>query len=90
MAQGRRGATAKLSLAVACVVLAASGCKVGPDFRRPASPLAEHWIGEPPGSAAEPADLADWWTLFHDATLDAGNARGSRKVAPSLSQGKTR
>jgi NodT family efflux transporter outer membrane factor (OMF) lipoprotein len=70
MAQGRRGATAKLSLAVVCVVLASSGCKVGPDFRRPASPLAEHWIGEPPGSAAEPADMADWWTLFHDATLD--------------------
>jgi len=68
----RRGtdAAAKLSLAAACVALASSGCKVGPDFRRPASPVAEHWIGEPPGSAAEPADTANWWRLFNDATLD--------------------
>ena len=70
MAQRGRGAAAKLSLAVACAVLASSGCKVGPDFHRPASPVAEHWIGEPPGSVAEPANTADWWKLFHDATLD--------------------
>jgi len=47
-----------------------SSCKVGPNFERPASPVAEHWIAEPPGSTAEPADMADWWTLFNDATLD--------------------
>src|SRR6516164_6080877 len=68
----RRGtdAAAKLSLAAACILLASSGCKVGPDFRRPASPVAEHWIGEPPGSAAEPADTANWWRLFDDPTLN--------------------
>ena len=70
MAQTRKGATAKLSLAVACAVLTSSGCKVGPDFRRPASPVAEHWIGEPPGTAPEPLDTANWWRLFNDATLD--------------------
>jgi NodT family efflux transporter outer membrane factor (OMF) lipoprotein len=58
-------------LAVAGAVLAVSGCKVGPDFHRPPSPLADRWIGEPPGTAAEPADTANWWRLFHDATLDA-------------------
>jgi len=65
-----RGAAAKLTLAVTCAVLASSGCKVGPDFHRPASDVADHWIGEPPGSAPEPVDTANWWKLFHDATLD--------------------
>jgi NodT family efflux transporter outer membrane factor (OMF) lipoprotein len=66
-----RGAAAKLTLAVACAVLFSSSCKVGPDFHRPASEVAEHWIGESPGSAPEPVDTANWWTLFHDATLDS-------------------
>src|SRR5262249_42913315 len=70
MAHMGRGAAAKLTLAVTCAVLASSGCKVGPDFRRPASEVADHWIGEPPGSAPEPVDTANWWKLFHDATLD--------------------
>ena len=70
MAHRGRGAAAKLSLAVACAVLGAGGCKVGPDFHRPASPVAERWIGEAPGSAAEPADTANWWRLFNDTTLD--------------------
>jgi NodT family efflux transporter outer membrane factor (OMF) lipoprotein len=70
MAHTGRGAAAKLSLAVACVVLASSGCKVGPDFRRPESPVAEHWIGEPPGTTAEPTDTANWWRLFNDATMN--------------------
>ena len=70
MAHRRRGAAAKLTLAVAGAVLASSGCKVGPDFHRPASPVAEHWIGEAPGSAPEPPHTADWWKLFNDATLD--------------------
>src|SRR5215471_14458542 len=65
-----RAAAQQLSFAVACAALALSGCKVGPDFHRPASPVAEQWIGEPPGTAAEPVDTANWWTLFHDATLD--------------------
>jgi len=65
-----RAAAQQLSLAAACAALALSGCKVGPDFHRPATPVAEQWIGEPPGTAAEPVDTANWWTLFHDATLD--------------------
>jgi len=70
MAHMGRGAAAKLTLAVTCAMLASSGCKVGPDFHRPASDVADHWIGEPPGSAPEPVDTANWWKLFHDATLD--------------------
>ena len=71
MAHRGRGAAAKLSSAVACAVLAASGCKVGPDFHRPATPVEEHWIGEAPGTTAEPADTTHWWRLFNDPTLDS-------------------
>jgi NodT family efflux transporter outer membrane factor (OMF) lipoprotein len=72
MTDSRIGAAAKqLVSPAACVVLGAlSACMVGPNFERPASPVAEHWIGEPPGSAAEPTEMADWWKLFNDATLD--------------------
>lgn len=71
MAHRGRSAAAKLSLAVAGVMLASSGCKVGPDFQQPAAPVAEHWIGEPPESTAHPVDTANWWRLFNDATLDS-------------------
>ena len=55
---------------VTCALLALPGCKVGPDFARPASPVATHWIAEPAEAAAAPADTADWWRVFGDATLD--------------------
>jgi NodT family efflux transporter outer membrane factor (OMF) lipoprotein len=71
MADTRRGAAARqLLLPAACALLVLSACKVGPNFQRPASPVEEHWVGEPPGSAAEPADTANWWRLFNDATLN--------------------
>jgi NodT family efflux transporter outer membrane factor (OMF) lipoprotein len=54
----------------ACALLALSACKVGPNFQQPASPVEERWIGEPPGSTAEPADTANWWRLFNDTTLN--------------------
>ena len=69
MADPRGGAAPPLLLLAACA-LGLSACKVGPDFRQPAAPVADHWIGEPPGSAAEPADTANWWRLFNDATLN--------------------
>jgi NodT family efflux transporter outer membrane factor (OMF) lipoprotein len=55
---------------VTCALLALHGCKVGPDFARPSSAVAEHWIAEPPEAAAGAADTADWWRVFNDATLD--------------------
>jgi NodT family efflux transporter outer membrane factor (OMF) lipoprotein len=56
-------------LAVALVAL--SACKVGPDFKRPATTVAPHWIDEP--SAPLPADsaTAQWWQVLNDPTLDA-------------------
>ena len=56
---------------LACALLALPGCKVGPDFSRPASSVAAHWISEPPEAATGSAGTADWWRVFHDPTLDA-------------------
>jgi len=60
--------------AVACALFALHGCKVGPDFARPSSTVAAHWISEPPEAAPAPApapDTANWWRVFNDPTLDA-------------------
>ena len=67
---------------VAALALSASGCtspseylrngfKVGPNYRPPAAPVAEHWIDA--ADVRQPADnesLARWWTVFNDPTLD--------------------
>ncbi len=61
---------------VALVALA--GCKVGPNYRRPTTPIAPAFKEQPqPGqgwATASPADAAlksDWWTLYGDPRLDA-------------------
>jgi NodT family efflux transporter outer membrane factor (OMF) lipoprotein len=69
MADPRKGAAPRPLLLAACA-LGLSACMVGPDFKRPAAPVADHWIGEPPGTAAEPVDMATWWRLFNDPTLN--------------------
>ena len=69
-------------LILSCVLL--SGCaefrnwmhnghKVGPDYARPAAPIAEQWIdfNDPRViSDAHQVDDAAWWTTFGDPTLD--------------------
>ncbi|HSU77104.1 MAG TPA: efflux transporter outer membrane subunit [Burkholderiales bacterium] len=55
-------------------LVALAGCRVGPDYERPAMPLPAQYT-EP--SAGEAAAIApDWWTLYQDATLDALVAAG--------------
>jgi NodT family efflux transporter outer membrane factor (OMF) lipoprotein len=69
-------------LAAPCLLLFA-GCAVGPDYQRPAAPVASSFHEPPPANAAgwrpaEPRDQAlksDWWTLFGDARLNALEAR---------------
>ncbi len=54
---------------VVAVAVALGGCAmVGPDYRRPESPLPAGY-GEPtrPGATTVPQA---WWTLYNDATLD--------------------
>jgi NodT family efflux transporter outer membrane factor (OMF) lipoprotein len=65
------GAAPQLVCPAVCALLALSACEVGPNFERPASPVAERWIGEPPGSTAEPSAMADWWKVFNDPKLNS-------------------
>ena len=61
-------------LTLVAAVLAASGCAVGPDYRRPAPDLPVAWTLEAPWRTGAPADGADkgaWWHAFGDAQLDA-------------------
>ena len=52
-------------------VMFLSSCKVGPDFKRPDSHVAQHWI-EDSGAATSGVPGADaaWWKVFDDSTLD--------------------
>ncbi|MBC7662591.1 MAG: efflux transporter outer membrane subunit [Caulobacter sp.] len=67
----------RLSL-LAAAVLAASGCAVGPDYKRPAPDLPVAWKLDAPWRTGTPADGADkgaWWQAFGDAQLDALETR---------------
>ncbi len=49
-----------------------AGCAVGPHYRTPKTAAPDQW-GETlkGGAAAKPVELAQWWTLFKDPTLDS-------------------
>lgn len=73
-----------LGLALAVVGMALAGCaSVGPDFQPPAAAGSDSW-GQRPSSATALAQAVPvsedslpsvWWQVFHDATLDALQAR---------------
>ncbi len=56
-------------LILSCLLFLA-GCKVGPNFQPPETPVPNEWVGPvpPPPTAAE-QDLAQWWPVFKDPTL---------------------
>jgi outer membrane protein TolC len=48
-----------------------NGFKVGPDYRKPAAPVAESWIDAADSRVSEESPALDqWWTVFHDPVLD--------------------
>jgi NodT family efflux transporter outer membrane factor (OMF) lipoprotein len=48
-----------------------NGFKVGPNYCRPAVPIAEHWIDyEDARIRSEPPAHWQWWRVFNDPTLD--------------------
>src|SRR5262245_22029939 len=66
---GGRGGTLESTLVVLAIFL--SGCTVGPNYAPQQTSMPEHWI--PPTTApttrqsvatTEPADVAQWWTVF--------------------------
>jgi multidrug efflux system outer membrane protein len=67
----------RLSL-LGAAVLAASGCAVGPDYKRPVPDLPVAWKLDAPWRTGAPADSVDkgaWWQAFGDAQLDALETR---------------
>jgi NodT family efflux transporter outer membrane factor (OMF) lipoprotein len=48
-----------------------NGFKVGPNYKRPPAPVAEHWIdaGDVRVRGQEPDDC-QWWTVFKDSVLN--------------------
>jgi multidrug efflux system outer membrane protein len=62
-----RGACAVIAAGLASMLLF-SGCKVGPDYHRPAVVVPQAFLYEP-AQAAATANL-DWWTQFNDPVLD--------------------
>lgn len=70
-------------LVSSAMLLAVSGCTVGPDFRPPSSPYnpISWFTGRPPGQAASqpvpaPIDVA-WWESFNDPELDSLEQRAT-------------
>ena len=72
------------------LLLAAGGCKVGPDYRPQQPQLPRAWAG-PTVNPAEAAaqDLARWWLVFKDPTLTSLVDRAVRSNL-SLKQAESR
>ena len=48
-----------------------NGFKVGPNYRPPCGPVADHWIDDRDANVgSEPAHDATWWRTFNDPVLD--------------------
>ena len=62
--------TRRCAPAFAALFLLVQGCRVGPNYRRPAVNAPPAFRGAP--AAAQPASLADlpWWDVFKDDTLN--------------------
>jgi NodT family efflux transporter outer membrane factor (OMF) lipoprotein len=57
-------------LTAAVLAVTATGCAVGPDYRRPDAPVPDHYFGQAAAAAQRPAsDLAAWWNAFGDPQL---------------------
>ncbi|MCA9182937.1 MAG: hypothetical protein KDA51_15855, partial [Planctomycetales bacterium] len=48
-----------------------NGFKVGPNYKRPAVPVADEWIdSQNPRVSSVPGDYREWWSVFNDPALD--------------------
>jgi NodT family efflux transporter outer membrane factor (OMF) lipoprotein len=48
-----------------------NGFKVGPNYKRPPAPVAEHWIdADDKRIRSEEGDDSHWWTVLNDPTLN--------------------
>jgi multidrug efflux system outer membrane protein len=59
----------KATAATAGLVMLLAGCAVGPDYRKPETPMPDNFRGAPaPAAARSLADLP-WWDIYKDETL---------------------
>lgn len=76
-----KSASRLLLVTVSVLAAALAGCKVGPEYTRPSTPLAPEFKESLPSNfkssdgwkVAKPGDAelkGDWWTLFHDDELN--------------------
>jgi NodT family efflux transporter outer membrane factor (OMF) lipoprotein len=56
-------------LTAAVVAALATGCAVGPGYRRPDAPLPDHYLGQAPGLHGPATAQAAWWNAFGDPQL---------------------
>ena len=66
------------NLGLAFCLLAAAGCAVGPDYKRPETKVPDNWNGQevvttdtPSKTNTDPAELVAWWSNFKDPTLSS-------------------
>ncbi len=67
-----------LRLTLSLCLLAAAGCMVGPDYKRPETKVPETWNGQevvtpgtPSKTTTNSAALVEWWGNFKDPTLSS-------------------
>lgn len=53
-----------------------SSCMVGPNYKEPQKKIAEHWLQNNSSVKQAPVQNANWWNVFHDATLTSLIHRG--------------
>jgi NodT family efflux transporter outer membrane factor (OMF) lipoprotein len=58
------------TLSLLSVILALSGCTVGPDFVRPEAKVNENWNQSGDARVRQTTMDQQWWSAFHDPTLD--------------------
>jgi NodT family efflux transporter outer membrane factor (OMF) lipoprotein len=60
-----------LHVAAVALVVPLGACKVGPDFTTPTASVADKWLESGnPSVQSDHQEYEDWWTVFHDPTLN--------------------
>lgn len=60
----------KVEAALFALFLAAGGCMLGPDFKRPPAPVAATWTEAKDARVeSQHQEYRDWWTVFNDPVL---------------------
>jgi NodT family efflux transporter outer membrane factor (OMF) lipoprotein len=58
-------------LLVVALAMPFAACKVGPDFATPAAPVADKWLESADATVhTDRQEYEQWWTVYHDPTLD--------------------